>query len=57
MTERKSTEDCVAGRFACPECGEDRMDELVIGRIDDDSITCQACQTTYWLEPKAVANA
>ena len=40
----------VVAEWACPNCGERDMDSLVIGWIDEESITCVSCNTTYWLE-------
>ena len=42
-----NTDERVAPVFACPCCGEDRMDELVW--IDDETVECQTC--TAWYDP------
>lgn len=43
------TDDRVAPSFACPKCGEARMDQLA---NDDGIVTCQSCGAVYDLEPE-----
>lgn len=39
----------VAPEWACPRCGERRMDELLVG--DDEAVTCASCGCRYYLPP------
>jgi transcription elongation factor Elf1 len=45
--------ELVEDGFACPKCGENRMDFLTCDPDDDgdsDCIRCDSCGTTYWLD-------
>lgn len=37
--------DHVSAKFACPDCGDDRTDHLVINY--DDTIECLSCGAIY----------
>ena len=37
--------DHVSAKFACPDCGEDRTDHLVLNY--DDTIECLSCGAIY----------
>ena len=53
--EVEDARELVAPIFACPACGECRMDELLIE--EDDVVTCNSCGRTYTLEyPDAGGN-
>ena len=38
-------EDRVAAAFACPQCGEDRVDHLAW--LDETTVRCTACAVEY----------
>ena len=45
---KSHVDDVVLEGFACPECGERRMDCLLYCNPDDDTtVTCQTCGTAY----------
>ena len=39
-------DELVQPKWACPQCGERRMDYLI---LDDDTVRCQSCGTAYEL--------
>jgi uncharacterized Zn finger protein len=43
----KNDDDRVRREFACPQCGEDRLDELVWIGDDCQEVRCNACGTIY----------
>ncbi len=40
-------EDTVPAEDACPKCGENHIDNLV---IDDEHVTCESCKNEYDLK-------
>jgi transcription elongation factor Elf1 len=47
-------EQLVAPKFACPDCGERRADELIINE-DNRGVTCVSCGQWYQLPHDTVA--
>jgi Zn ribbon nucleic-acid-binding protein len=42
--------DRVSAEMACPTCGENDADALIVDADDCDHITCTSCGVGYWLE-------
>lgn len=49
--EPREDEELVPQSCACPRCGEQRMDMLMLD--DDDIVTCASCGEVYDISPEA----